>query len=257
MPKTLIKPALIAFLVIYFLYLVLSRVPAEFAASAIHNNAPNFWMTGIQGSIWNGRASSSQIDVAHSSIALGQVRWKLSPWSLLIFSPCVTFEAVNNAQVIRGEACQSLFTGSSLSDVEVEMSIAAIQPLLPMRVAGHASANIIEARLSGGKVKEMNAQLSWLDAQIHDGNSMIHLGSLGLKASPNKRGGIAAKLFEIDGPIGIDILGDWMPGQDNWKLNGTVTLKEGAPDIIGQALPVIGEEKEPDSGVYHIVWPPE
>lgn len=260
--KTILKPAAIVLLVVYFLYLVLSRIPAEFAASAIHSNAPNFWMTGVKGSIWNGSASASQIDTSQKNIALGEVSWTLNPWSILIFSPCITFEATSGGHVVRGNACQSLFTGTSVSGVEAEIPVRTLQPLLqqivPMPINGHTSINIAKGRFSGGMVKELEAQVSWLGAQVHDGTGMVSLGSLAAKAMPNNQGGVALKLFELDGPFGLDLDVDWAVGSEDFNVSGTVSPKEGAPEIIGQALALVGgEEKELDSGVFYVTWPPQ
>ncbi|WNO08970.1 type II secretion system protein N [Teredinibacter sp. KSP-S5-2] len=252
MPSKLLKFFFFLFLIIYFLYLILSRIPAEYAAVAIHKAAPNVWLNGITGSFWQGAASSTQVDVARANIALGQTRWKINPWSLLILSPCVQFEMIAPGQMIRGKACHSPFIGTQIKGLEVEAPVAIAQVLLPMRVDGHVSVNILAATVSGQTVKKMDGQVSWLGAKVHDGNGMINLGSFAAKLS-QANSGIQAKLFELDGPIGVDLMANWAAGQESWKINGTVSPKEGAPETVTQALQLVAEEKEP--GKFTLIWP--
>ena len=89
MTSKLLKTLFILVLVGVFLVIVVSRTPAAWAAWGIHKVAPNVWFTGVSGTLWKGQAASAQVDLGSDSIALGEMKWKLKPLSLLILSPCM------------------------------------------------------------------------------------------------------------------------------------------------------------------------
>jgi|GEM_PF-557884 len=248
-----IKPILIAGLFIYFFYMVVSKTPANVAAWAVHQAAPNLWLTSVQGTLWVGNAGGAQVDVADQSIPLGQVSWSLNPWTLLILKPCLSFETEVPGQMISGHFCQSPFGTASLEDLVLEIPISVINDLLPIETAGQLSINVLQADMNGQQVNSLDARFSWQNASVYNGEAWLGLGSFGGQAQANGDGGIQARLFDLSGPFGLDLNAGWAPGTGNWIATGTVTTKPGAPRQAIQALQIIGEEVE--SGTYKISWP--
>ncbi|ABD82825.1 type II secretion system protein N [Saccharophagus degradans] len=240
-------------LVAYFLFLVLSRVPAAYAVSAVHNAVPNLWLTGVRGTLWNGQAGASQVDIAGNPIALGKVSWTLSPWSLLVLSPCVEFKASQARQNISGKLCQSAGGTTKLKNVSIDGSVAIVNALLPNggKASGTGSIEVISAEVTPQSIQKMDARVSWQNARVFADGTWFSLGSYAANVKENGRGGLAADVFDLDAPFQTKLNADWMANQ-GWKLNGTVKPLSNAPELLVQALPVIGEELE--DGAYKIVW---
>lgn len=247
--RVLIVTALIA----YFLFLILSRVPAAYAVSAVHGAVPNLWLTGVRGTVWRGEAGASQIDIANNPIALGKVSWKLSPFSLLMLNPCIEFQANQSRQNISGMVCQSVGGTTKLKNVSVDGSVALVNALLPNggKANGTGSIEVISAEVTPKAVKKIDARVSWQNARVFADGTWFSLGSYAAKVKENGRGGLSADIFDLDAPFETKMNADWMANQ-GWKLNGTVKPLANAPELLVQALPVIGEELE--DGYYKIIW---
>jgi len=249
----LFKPVLVASLIVYFIFLLFSKIPASVAAWGVHKALPNVWLMSVQGTLWEGIARGSQVDIGNQTLPLGQVRWTLNPWTLLILKPCLAFDTNVSGQLISGHVCQSPFGSTEVKDVNIEVPISIANELLPMETAGQLSLQVIEASLSGEKVDSIDGRFSWQNARVHNGETWLSLGSFAGQATANGEGGVQAKLFDISGPFGLDMSASWTPGAENWTANGTVTPKTGAPKQVIQALQVVGEET--DAGAYTLSWP--
>lgn len=247
------KPLFIVFLVLYFIYLVAAKTPAAWAAWSIHSAAPNVWLTGVSGTLWNGVARGSQVDLASSSLPLGELRWTLNPWSLLALSPCIAFETSIAGQLASGEACHSLTGTTRVKDMVVEAPVAVVAELLPMPAAGQFSLQVVSASFDTEKVKHIEGSASWQNARVNPDEGWLSLGSFGATLSAADDGGVKAEIIDLEGPFSMAFDAEWYPLSESWTLRGTVTPKDNAPDLVVQALQVVGEEVE--SGTYEIIWP--
>ncbi|WP_045856909.1 type II secretion system protein N [Teredinibacter purpureus] len=247
--KKIVKPLVILCFVLYFLGLVLSRAPAELAASAIHNAMPKVWLTGIQGTLWKGVARGAQLDLPKSSLSLGSIQWTLSGWSLLLLKPCINFEAVDGVAVISGRACQSLSGNTTLTDINVDAPISPLSDVINLPVAGRVSLTIVSATLEETLIKTLDGRFSWQSASFNPGEGWLSLGSFGATLSESGDGKIKGHVTDIEGSLKVDI--EALVSLNDWQFSGTVSPQEGTPELLVEGLPLFGEEVEP--GQYHIV----
>ena len=253
MTARLLKILIVAFLVLYFLFLVISRTPATVGASLVHSAVPNLWFTGVTGTLWNGRASGAQIDIGNSALPLGEVRWQLSPLSLLLLSPCVSFSTEYPGQSAEGRLCQSVGGKTRIKDTSVDGSVAILSELIPdASIGGRGSLQVAEGEFSGVTIHKLSAQLSWQQASVNVMDRWLNFGSYAAKISENQDGGIQAKVFDIKGPYKIDFDANWF-ANGGWKTEGTVIPGPGADPDVQQGLQVLGEEIEQNK--YKIIWP--
>lgn len=248
-----IKPAFIAGLIIYCVYLVFAKAPAALAAWAVHQAVPELWFTSVEGSLWNGRAGSAQLDIGDQALALGQVEWSLDPMSILMLKPCVQFASELPGQSIAGRACQSPFGITSVSDIVVEAPISAFNQFLPVDASGQLSLNVLSAHTRGSVVSQLDARFSWTSARVSAEGNVFTLGAFGGELQADEAGGIRANVFDIEGPFSLKGNAAWNSADNIVKIDSTVIPKPGAPDMIVQALQVIGEDV--GGGAYRIVWP--
>ncbi|WP_019603749.1 type II secretion system protein N [Teredinibacter turnerae] len=250
--STLLKPLIYLFFIGYFLYLVLSRAPAELAASAVHAAVPNVWLTGVEGSLWHGRAASGQLDLPQSAIPLGNVTWDLDPLSLILLSPCVKLNAVRPGLQLDGTVCHSITGSSRIKDLMLETSVDPVNELIAVQISGQASINVLSAEIKNMQVEALDARASWLNGSVYTGESWLAVGSYGANLNGLGNGEVSAKLFDIDAPVTVDMGATWNM-QQGWKTQGTVKPAPLAPDLIKGAVQLVGEELEP--GVYRVMWP--
>jgi len=229
----LLKTSFALFLVIYFLYLVISKTPAAWAAWAVHQAVPNLWLSSVEGTLWKGKARSAQVDLGPSPLALGEVNWSLNPFSLLLLKPCVSFSTELPSQTVSGNLCQSLFSKQTqVSDLKLDAPIAVLQDLLPIQALGYVSVLVRKAKFtSDAKVLNLDGQMSWENARAHTGQSWINLGTFGATAKENGEGGVAAEVFDVSGPYKSPLDATWLVGRD-WKIAGTIAHQPGATDMV-------------------------
>ena len=238
-------------LVVYFLFLVFSRIPAAFAINGLHTAMPNLWLTSVSGTIWSGKAQQSQIDVEGYSIPLGAIKWDLNAWSLLVLRPCIKFSAIQSTQNISGELCQQLGGNSYVKEANVDASMAMISNLMPVEVRGPGSLQVIEAVFEKANVKKLNAQLSWQNAQFLAIDNWLKLGSLAAKFTATGDGGIKVEVFDLQGPLKVNLNASWY-NEKGWVADGTISPQDSASDQLVEILRNIGEETSP--GTYTIKW---
>jgi Bacterial type II secretion system protein N. len=249
--KILTKPVVITFLIVYFLYLVVSRAPAEIAASAIHNAVPHVWLTGVEGTLWNGVANGSQLDMGKDVLPLGRVTWQLSGWSLLLLRPCIQFATDGGALMASGNVCQGIAGVTGLTDVSVDAPVSSLSELLQLPISGQGSVQIISAELKGTDVQKLDARLSWQKGSVNPENTgWVNVGSYGANLKENGSGGVTASIFDIAAPVKTELEADIT--FSGWTIEGKVEPQANAPEILAGGVQLIGEEVEP--GIYHIVW---
>ena len=250
--KKLYKLLIAIVLIAYFIYLVVSRVPAAYGVAALHSAMPNLWLTGVSGTIWSGTAQASQVDIEEFSIPLGLVEWELNAFSLVYLRPCLTFTASQPSQAISGNLCQQLGGNSYVRDVNVDGSMALINPLLPVEVQGRGSLQVVRGVFDKADVKKLEAQLSWQNARFLAIDNWIALGSYAAKLTENGEGGINAEVFDLQGPIKLNGNAGWHIAS-GWTVDATVTPQAGTPQQIVEGLQLIGEEVS--AGTYQLIWP--
>lgn len=246
----LVKTLLGTFLLVYFLVAVISRAPAELAASAIHKAVPNLWLMGVQGSVWQGTAKGAQLDLPGSSLPLGSVDWKLSGLSLLLLNPCVTFETHDGAALVSGKACKSIMGKTLLKDMNIEGEVSPLTELINISVSGLGSVQIAHAEIDGNVVEKIEARVSWQNGSVNPGNGWLRVGTYGATILENGQGGISAEIFDVDAPIKAQLVANL--NLDQWQINGAVTPGDNAPQLMKDGIQLIGEETE--NGTYNIVW---
>lgn len=246
-----LKPLFITALILYFIVLVVARIPASVGAWAIHNAVPTVWLTSVEGTIWNGSAGGAQIDVDKQAIPLGKISWRLSPLSLLLFQPCVDFESQGTGLMLSGHVCGSASGDVVAENLDIAGPVAIVKDVLNVNASGQLSIQVIKAVKIGNTIPELDLRFSWQGAAVNHEGNWYTVGDLGGQIQHNENGGLDGKVFDITGPYGLDLNGSWVLGSENWTIKGTVAPRENANRNVVEILGTIAEEKD---GVYHVVW---
>lgn len=249
---TSLKLPFAVFLIVYFLYLVLNSAPAAWAAWIAHSAAPNVWLNNVEGTLWRGKALSTQVDINKKPIALGELRWELKPWSLLLLKPCADISINLPKQSIEGRVCQG-FSGTQLKNFNVDMPVAVLKEAFDLEATGAISLQVIEASLkSDMTITSLDARVTWQNARAFVAENWINFGTFAAKANDDGNGGVRAEIFDIESPYKTALDANWKAGSPA-KVVGTIAPQKGASDLVLQGLQILGEDM--GEGVYKVQWP--
>lgn len=248
MEKNLKRTAWILAPLLVFLFFVVRAVPAQWGIAMA--GLP-LQMEGISGTIWQGRVANVVLPYPGGHYSLGKLEWEMSPWSLLRFAPCVHFSTELESQTSTGTACSSLRRRLSLKDTRVSVPAAIAELWAPVRLRGQVDAHIASMTLVGEQVRDLLGNGSWTNAEFHNSHSWVSLGTIAFDLTENGEGGIAARMFDIEGPLDLD-LNSSVQLNGAYVIRGTIGLRPEAPVEIGQLLRIVGEEVQRDQ--FRIEW---
>ena len=77
----------IALGILIWLVFVISQIPAVWGAWLMTRGNDQLALSGVSGSVWNGRASLASVKVQQKDYSLGELRWELHPLSLVFLNP--------------------------------------------------------------------------------------------------------------------------------------------------------------------------
>lgn len=189
---------------VLWLVFVISQIPASWAAWAMTRGG-QLGLTGVGGTLWEGRASLASFRVEHTDYSLGQLRWTLNPWSLLTLSPCADITTDLDRQHIEGKVCSSLSGALTLHNTSISAPASLLQATLPLPLDGQISAQIHRMDLQGDYLKSLRGNFSWTAAQINNGRNWMPVGSFAAELQDDSKGGILAQVFHLDGPVQTDM----------------------------------------------------
>lgn len=248
----LVKFVFIFVLSIYFLVLISSTVPATWVAWGIHRAAPNVWLSGVSGSLWEGEAEATQIKVGPEAIALGHLKWTINPWAFLRLSVCLDVSAEAQEQSLMANICHGVSGITKLKDVSLDLPVERIQKLIPVETTGEIIVDVASAVLEKQHITELDGIFEWRDANVFVEGTWYTIGTTSATLAPSQDGGIDAHIVDIESPYTLDLKANWEMGQD-WRIAGTVEPQASAPEIVTQVLQGVAEEL--DDGVYKVQWP--
>lgn len=212
-------------------------------------------MNAIEGSAWHGKAKSAQLAIAgQPPIALGELEWRLSPFSLLMLKPCIVLNTHLPSQQIQADVCHSLSGNTKVNGFSLDLPVSYLQEYLPLEAKGDISVQVLSASVdSEGKIDQLDARFSWQRASAYfDGNWFV-LGSFAGTAKENGSGGTAAEIFELEGPYKVELAAELSDYTEGWRVQGTIAPQQNASELIIQGLQILGEDL--GNGVYRVQWP--
>jgi general secretion pathway protein N len=207
---------------VLWLIFVVSQIPAVWGAYAMTRSG-QLALSGVSGTLWSGRASLASFKADGIDYSLGQLYWKLKPWSLLTLTPCADIVTELDRQHIEGEVCAGISGNLALRDATISAPAALLQPALPLSIDGQLSVSIHHMQVQGDYLQNLEGNLSWTAAQIHNGNNWMALGSYAAQLTDDERGGIMAEVFHLDGPTEIDLQVQLFAGGGG-KVRGTFSM---------------------------------
>jgi general secretion pathway protein N len=208
-------------------------------------------MDGVTGTVWDGRVANVVIPYGGNYYSLGTLEWDLDPWSLLTLSPCAEFSTELGNQTTAGTACAGLGGTLTLKNTELSLPTGIAEIWAPVQVRGQVDAQIQRLTFSDNQIRELNGSGSWSHAFYHNSQTWVPLGTIAFDLSEDSQGGLAAKVFDIEGPVEVD-LDSRFSLAGAYDIRGNIALRPGAPQEIGQLLMIVARETQ--RGQFSVEW---
>ncbi len=193
---------------------------------------------GVEGSVWEGRAQ--QLVVRGQS--LGSLRWRLSPWALLLAEARLGFEINRDGEYLFGALRWGDVDDWRLSGVEGELELSRLWPALkgqspqlaalPVAVDGRLRFFFDELALDG-EGPRAHGRLNWLGA----GAGMpqpLPLGDLSLQLE-----GREGRFADAGGPMRLEG-GLELNGEGGYVLDLKLAARDSAEPMLKQGLAFLG-----------------
>jgi len=244
-------------------FLVLKTFPATWVIYSIQKAAPGLQASGVSGSLWQGEAEYTQwVDRGHP-LPLGRLSWQLQGLSLLSLNPCIRFSISASEQVIKGDACYSLFGGKAvLNEVDVTLPISRVAPFFSVDLSGNIDAYIQKATWHDQQLGETELNLLWQRASLFNGSQWVPLGNIQGRANDDGSGGLSSQWNHVEAaqqappPMKLDITAvvtQLKAPKPKLNVQGSITPNaQGSTSnsALNQMLQFIGEPV--GSGSYRI-----
>jgi general secretion pathway protein N len=187
-----------------FLVFVISNIPAIWGAYLL-TRGTGVALSGVTGTLWNGRASLASVRTSNQEYSLGQLNWSLNPLSLLTLSPCAQVTTKLPMQQFDGEICAGSGGVIKMRNADVSLPVALLQANIPVPIQGQFSSHIDTLELRGNVLLKLKGNFTWNGARVNTGNSWLDIGSYAAELSDNGNNGVSAKFFQLSGPVDVNL----------------------------------------------------
>lgn len=245
-----LKSLFFLFLIVYFLAVVIARVPAAWAAWVALKAVPELSLAGVSGTAWEGRAVGAQVQLGPQRLDLGGLRWDVAVLPLLALSACADVQS----EMFTGNVCHSLAGGNKVQGASIDgIPASLLDARLGVSLGGVAGGVVQRARFTDdGQLTELAGTFTWQGARVNYGDGWMPLGSFAAELQDDGQGGVSANIFDTEGAIGVNFQGLLAPTGEV-RGEGFITPRDGAPQQLINGLSVMAEAQ--DDGSYRVTWP--
>jgi len=187
-----------------FLVSAIANIPAIWGGYFL-TRGTGLALSGVTGTLWDGRASLASLRTPTREYSLGQLSWKLQPLSLLLLSPCAKVTTRLPQQEFDGEICATASGTLQLRNADVLVPAALVQTYLPIPIQGQFSSHIDQLQLRGNVLQALKGKLTWNGARVNTGSNWLDIGSYAAELSDNGNNGIKAQFFQLAGPMDVNL----------------------------------------------------
>jgi general secretion pathway protein N len=205
---------------------------------------PGITFAGVAGTLWSGSAASCSV----GGFTAEALRWRLSPWALLLGRVSADFEARIPDGFVNGNVTASP-SSVRLSGLRGATSLPALAAVLPVRgMRGQASVALESLVLDDGWPAEITGQfkVAGLEAPplISDGSgSLLPIGDYTVTFVPAPAGQLAANVVDNGGPLEVAGTAS-LDSARNYTVDLLIEPRAGAPDMLVEGLRIMSAEPD-------------
>ncbi len=236
--------ALVLFGVAFFIVRLAMTTPAQFVLGHVANNVPNLKVQGVQGTLWNGKATNVSVVLDGNTTDLGETQWVLSALPLLWGSASLQLSAHREKQSIDVNAVLGL--GGSLtlenSDIALPADMLRQWAPVPVELGGMLSARINELEVNEQAVDALDGTLTWQDAEVNMTGVPVVLGSYVAEVSAGEDGRYQANVFDLGGAaLGIKGTAAYTPESKDYEVDVVLELASSLDSTLKSMIQQLGK----------------
>lgn len=234
--------------VISYCFFALASTPAAKVISLAKNNFNmNAQFYNVEGSIWNGRASSLLINEQR----IDQLQWTINPFALLLANVSADVQANVQQQPVIGQINVKANGDIHAKNVRTQFKAEFLQQQLAIpfgELEGEFNLNIESLEWTGTDVPNTVAALRWRNAKLTLVDA-VDLGQVLFNINPDDKNGLDIDIsnkkgmLSIDGDINID-------SQKKYTLQIDLKPESNASSNISQSLEMFA--KRQSNGAFRI-----
>ncbi len=160
-------------------------------------------LQGLHGSVWSGSAARCLVAAGHGYVHLGKVSWELSPLSLLIFSPRLTFESHWGNQDISAQLSLRDTANFDLRDLDATISSRLLRQFTPLMVGGDFSIQFANLTVRDGLAAAVEGRVLWRNAALLSPQGPRPLGSYAIDLRQEEGQALSGEVVTVAGPVNV------------------------------------------------------
>jgi general secretion pathway protein N len=237
---------------VLFLIFAIANIPATWGGYFL-TRGTGVALSGVTGTLWDGRASLASFRTPVREYSLGQLSWQLRPLSILALSPCAKVTTRLPQQQFDGEVCAAPNGAIKIGDADISVPSIILQTYLPIPIQGQFSSHIDHLQLRGNVLQALKGNLTWNSAKVNTGSAWLEVGSYAAELSDNGNNGIKARFFELAGPMDVN-LDIELTAPSGGRINGTLAAPKAffeSANALDMLAMFAQEEKVDEEGKTH------
>lgn len=199
-------------------------------------------MQGFSGTLWRGEASRCMVQTPAGLLHLGVVKWRLSPWSVILFSPHLSLDSDWGSQTLITDLV--LHGGQDVDLTALEATIPAdlLRQFVPVELTGVLQLQAEILALRGGVPVEGKGRLVWLNGGWDSPSGPVPLGSYALDFSQPPDAALVGQVLTLAGEVTAQ--GSVELEDRSYGVDITVQSEAGLDVRLQQALSLVARPVE-------------
>lgn len=232
---------ILLFVVVYGVAL-LATLPASlalhWAEPALARLPQRPLLQGVDGSLWSGHAAQA----SYNGVALGELRWEITPWALLLGRFDVSLHLSGSDGYLDG-VVSSGFSGErvrlrKLTGLLPATLVKGFAPTLPLSPVGNFAVNLDEVVIESAQLRSLDGRLVWHKGGV-SAPLALEFGDLAAEFR-SSTGEISGRIQDSGGPL--QLAAELKLGADgSYTLNGKSAARPGAPPSLATSLSLLGQ----------------
>lgn len=223
---------------IAYLIFVIITFPADRAYALVKNKFPELTLYNVHGTLWSGYADMAVV----KGKQFRALHWKVKPWTVVLGHLDVDWTFDNGSAKGRGTIGFTPAGTLQLSNVDVNMPMQELQPLLaklPVPISGQLKVELSRAVTATQPWRPVTAEgkLSLRDASIMVARD-VPLGNFQMLVDTDENG-VRGVLKDMGGPLQAD--GILVLKNDNtYQFSGSLAVRDTTRTELVQGLSMLG-----------------
>jgi hypothetical protein len=223
-------------------------LPAELALRWLKPDLGPLQLSGVSGTVWQGRAST----VSAFGAPLGAMQWSVDKSPLLLRRVVARVGLSGGVLTLDGDVTRDADRSVLVQNLSFQLPAETAAPALDipaLKLHGTIEGNVAEARLAGGWVSGARGSARWREASV-SGEAEARLGDLLAEFSSQPDGSIAGTVKD-DGASNLEIVGQFSIQSGQFSATARLAPRNGDPQVA-EALRYIGEPQGDGSSLLKI-----